>query len=434
VKSQANAARLAAAVAPAVLREVLSGNKRLEPALAEALAPHREATWTDRRLVLRSLAALMRWWGWIEPLRLVQVEEQLALAWLLDSREVDGICRAWAHKIGRSHDQLFAVGDAPSWTARAEGFKRWVGSSAVNADPWILFPAWLRDQLPVPPGDSTAKARRLAFLHTLQTRWPLWVGVRGGSEKAIWNELRDAELKPWIHRRLTTAAKLEPDTNLKNTRALREGELVIEDLSSQALGMICDPDPGERWWDLAGGLGLHALHVGTLMRGKGTVVATFDQEKRRRETAIRLRGFTCRNIASKLWDGRHAPGKPGSFDGVLVDAPCSNVGTWRRHPDVRWTVKKADLAALAGRQAQLLDTARTAVRPGGTLVYSVATVTVCETLEIVTAFLAAHSEFRLDPFPHPLEESTTPGTLQLWPHLHDCEARFIARMVRTKKP
>ena len=114
--------------------------------------------------------------------------------------------------------------------------------------------------------------------------------------------------------------------------------------------------------------------------------------------------------------------------------PCSDVGTWRRHPDVRWTVKKQDLAELASRQTQLLDAASTAVRPGGTLVYSVSTVTVCETLEVVTAFLASHPEFRLDPFPHPLEEATTTGTLQLWPHLHDAEARFIARMVRTKKP
>ena len=75
-----------------------------------------------------------------------------------------------------------------------------------------------------------------------------------------------------------------------------------------------------------------------------------------------------------------------------------------------------------------------AVRPGGTLVYSVATATVIETLDVITAFLGSHAEFRLDPFPHPLEESTTTGTLQLWPHLHDSEARFIARMVRKASP
>jgi 16S rRNA (cytosine967-C5)-methyltransferase len=410
---------------------VLDSGKRLEPALAEALETQREVRRGDRRLAARALGALLRWWGWIEPLRIVHVEEQLALAWLLDSNESDGVCRIWAERTGHSPDRMMAVGDAPGWTARAEGFKRWVGARAVNADPWLLFPVWLRDQLPLPPGDLPAKARRLAFLHALQTRWPLWIGIRGGLDKAIWNELREAGLKPWVHRRLATAARLEPDTDLSPLRAYREGELVIQDLSSQALGKVCDPDPGERWWDVHGGTGLHALHLGALMENKGTVVTTLEQEKRRHETAARLRRYRFRNIASKVWDGRHLPGKAGTFDGVLLDAPCSGVGHWRRHPEVRWTTSGDDLPRLADQQRKLLDLACTALRPGGTLVYSVATATVCETQEVITAFLAAHPEFRLDPFPHPLDESRTTGAIQLWPHLHDGEARFMARMGRT---
>jgi 16S rRNA (cytosine967-C5)-methyltransferase len=418
-------------VAPAVLKAVFDLGQRLEPALAEALKAHRDLRPNDRRLVARSLGALLRWWGWIGPLHLVQVEEQLLLAGLLDSSDVDAIFRIWARKTGHDPARLFTAGDAPNWTARAEALKRWAEGRPVNADPWLLFPAWLRDQLPVPPGDAAAKARRLAFLHALQTRSPLWVGIRGGSEKAIWNELREAGIKPWIHRHLTTAAKLPADSDLTPQRPYREGELAIEDLSSQALGRVCDPEPGERWWDVCGGPGLHALHLGALMDGKGTVVTTLEQESRRHEAAIRLRRSQFRNIAAKVWDGRHAPGKPGSFDGVLVDAACSGVGTWRRHPEVRWTVKANDLSRLTERQKQILDTASTAVRQGGTLLYSVATVTLCETQAIVTAFLESHPEFRLDPFPHPLEESTTAGTLGLWPHLHDTEARFIARMIRT---
>ena len=273
--------------------------------------------------------------------------------------------------------------------------------------------------------------KRLAFLHALQTRWPLWVGVRGASEKVIWNELRGAEIKPWVHRRLETAARLDAETDLSPIRAYREGELVIEDLASQALGLVCDPDPGERWWDVIGGTALHALQLGSLMQGKGTVITTLEHEKRKQETALRLRRYRFRNIAAKVWDGRRPPGKPGTFDGVLVDAPSSGVGHWRRHPEVRWTVRKDDLPKLLLRQQQLLEAACPAVRPGGTLVYSVATATIPETVDLINGFLSAHPEFRLDPFPHPLEESTTPGMLQLWPHLHDAEARFIARMVRT---
>ena len=191
------------------------------------------------------------------------------LAALLDSKEVDGICKAWAGRVGRPFDRLMAVGDAPGWTARAEGLKRWVGGRPVTADPWLLFPGWLRDQLPVPPGETPPKARRLAFLHALQTRLPLWVGVRGAPEKEIWNELRAAGLKPWIHRHIPTAARLDPDTDVSTLRSCREGALVCEELSSQALGKVCDPDPGERWWDAIGGAGLHALHFGALHGEQG---------------------------------------------------------------------------------------------------------------------------------------------------------------------
>ena len=214
LKSLPAVAHLTASVAPGVLRTVFDSGTRLEPAVAKALRSHPDVRRIDRHLVLRSMAALCRWWGWIEPLHLLQVEEQLLIASLLDTREVDGICRAWASKLGRPSDRLMPVGDAPGWTARAEGLKRWVGGGPVTADPWLLFPAWLRDHLPIPPGDTTAKARRLAFLHAVQSRLPLWVGVRGASEKAIWNELREAGLKPWIHRHLTTAARFDPDTDL----------------------------------------------------------------------------------------------------------------------------------------------------------------------------------------------------------------------------
>jgi 16S rRNA (cytosine967-C5)-methyltransferase len=412
------------------VRAVLDSRKRLEPAIAEALGSARDLSKQDRRLLTRSLAALLRWWGWIEPLHLVRIEDQLALGWLLDSRESGGLCTAWARKTGHPQDRMLAVGDAPTWTARAEGLKRWMGGQPVNADPWLPFPGWLREQLPLPPGDAPAKARRLAFLFTLQSRLPLWVGVRGGSEKDIWNEVRDGGIKPWIHRRLKNAARLDPDSDLGSIRAFRQGELVIEDLASQALAQVCDPDPGERWWDVCGGAGLHALHVGALMHGKGTVITTFEHERQRHAAALRLRRSAFRNIAAKVWDGRRPPGKPGSFDGVLVDAASSAVGQWRRSPELRWTTRKEDLPALASRQRDLLDAASAAVRPGGLLIYSVATVTILETSEVVKAFLATHSDFRVAPFPHPLEESTTAGTLQLWPHQHDGEARYVARLIR----
>jgi 16S rRNA (cytosine967-C5)-methyltransferase len=433
----APAAELAAAIAPAVLRSVVHDCRRLAPAMAAAMNERekvRDAK--DRAGIARSLRALLRWWGWIETLHLRRPEEQLLLASLLEFPEVTGFARVWAERIGRPVDRLVPVGDAPGWTARAEGLKRWLGGHAVNADPWRLFPGWIRDQLPVPPGDATPKMRRLEFLGALQARGPTWVAVRGGDAKAVWAELREAEFKPWIHRRLPEAAKLPPETDLARVALFEAGRLVVQDLASQAVGLACDPDPGERWWDVRGegDGGLHAFHLAALMGGKGSVVCTFETERRRHEAALRLRRGPYHNITTKVRDKNHPTGKAASFDGVIVDAPSSSVGTWRRHPDARWTVTAEQLPRLAAEQAQLLDVASTRVRPGGTLVYTVSTLTRAETVEVVDAFLQSHADYQLQPFPHPLEDTTTGGTLLIWPHLHDCDGRFIARMIRSTSP
>jgi 16S rRNA (cytosine967-C5)-methyltransferase len=423
-------AELTAAIAPSVLNRVVRERKWLAPSISLALADRGRTTPASRASIARSLSALLRWWGWIEPLHLPKIEEQLLLAWLLDSTELNAIARIWAERARLRPDSLVPVGDAPNWTGRAEGVKRFVGGRAVNADPWLLFPAWLRNELPVPPGALAPRVRRLEFLGAIQARLPLWLGVRGADEKAVWGALRDAGLKPWIHRRVPSAAKLPSETDLSRLDDYRAGRLVAHDIASQAVALVCDPDPGERWWDVSGESGLIGQHIASLMHGKGVVVCTFEQDRRRHEAALRVRRGPLRNISTRLWAGRHPPGKTASFDGVVLDATSSSVGSWRRHPDARWSITAADIPKLAARQLQSLHLAGEGMRPGGFLIYTVATVTRSETVAVVQAFLDAHPEFQLDPFPHPLEDGTTGGMLQVWPQAHDGEARFIARFLR----
>jgi 16S rRNA (cytosine967-C5)-methyltransferase len=260
------------------------------------------------------------------------------------------------------------------------------------------------------------------------------MGVRAANAKPVWNELREAGVKPWIHRRLDTAAKLPTQTILSDLASFQSGRLVAEDLSSQAVGLVCDPDPGERWWIVRGEGGLHAMHLSALMKGKGTVVVTCNQKRRRHETALRFRRGGYHNVTTRLWDGRHPPGKTASFDGVVVDAICSGVGSWRRHPEARWIISAAEIPALAADQLRTLELASASVRLGGTLIYTVLTVTHSETIDVVSAFLTSHPDFSLQSFQHPLEEGSSQGTLQLWPQIHEGDARFIARMVRSTAP
>jgi len=98
--------------------------------------------------------------------------------------------------------------------------KRMNEDRAVSADPWRLFPEWLRDHLPLPPGGGSPKMKYLEFLQVLQTPAPLWVRAQGADEQALWTELIEVGVKPWVHRKLTRSAKLDPEADVR-----RLGEL-----------------------------------------------------------------------------------------------------------------------------------------------------------------------------------------------------------------
>jgi 16S rRNA (cytosine967-C5)-methyltransferase len=301
----------------------------------------------------------------------------------------------------------------------------------VLADPWRLFPAWLRPHLPVLPGSEPVGQRLVAFLGWLQKRPALWVRAQGGDPDRLWDELRRQGIKPWVHRRVATAARLGPEVDVHHLAAFERGALEIQDLASQAVGLVCDPEPGERWWDCCAGAGGKALHLASLMGGKGVVVATDIQARKLQEAVRRARRSPFRNVTTKPWDGRHVVGKPGRYDGVLVDAPCSAIGTWRRNPEARWTLDAQAIPRLAELQSRILDAASAGVRPGGVLVYSVCTVTPAETIQVIRRFLNSHTAFTLDPFPHPLTGAATDGTTLIWPEAADNDALFVARLVRT---
>jgi 16S rRNA (cytosine967-C5)-methyltransferase len=424
-------ARATVEIAKAVEAAVYAGGKRADRELAVQLKRRRELGPSDGRQISAAVFALFRWRGWVEPLGDLDIAERLMLSLLLDEPQVPAIGRILARWSGWDAARLMPLGDAPDWKALSEGFRRLLGGHAVTADPWRLFPPFLRDHLPVPPGAQSVKFRHMELLQVLQRRPPLWVRVQGAEPDRVWKSLRELGVKPWVHRRVKEAAQVGPEVDVYHLAPFERGQLEIQDLASQAVGLVCDPDPGERWWDACTGAGGKALHLAAQMGGRGVVVATDRHEGRLKDAVRRARRSPFRNITTKVWDGTKVAGKPGSFDGVLVDAPCSGIGTWRRNPDARWSLDREAIPRLAAQQSALLEAASAGVRVGGTLVYSVCTVTPTETRLVVEGFLARHREFRLDPFPHPLGGEETDGTLLIWPQDGDSDAMYVARMVRT---
>src|SRR5205823_5977071 len=128
---------------------------------------------------------------------------------------------------------------------------------------------------------------------------------------------------------LPEALVYEGETDLFRTPEFHAGEFEIQDLSSQAVGWLCDPKPGETWWDACAGEGGKLLHLSDLMQNKGLIWASdraaWRLQKLKRRTA-RAKVF---NYRAALWDGGAKLPTKTKFDGVLVDAPCSGLGTWR---------------------------------------------------------------------------------------------------------
>lgn len=217
---------------------------------------------------------------------------------------------------------------------------------------------------------------------------------------------------------------------------LKTGEVEIQDEGSQMVAVVVDAKPGERVVDFCAGAGGKTLAIAAQMKNKGHVIACDVLENRLKRAAERFRRAGLHNIETRplasetdRWVKRHK----GGFDRVLVDAPCSGTGTWRRNPDARWRVLGPGLDALLPLQARILASAARLVKPGGRLVYATCSLLAEENEEQVAAFLAAHPAFRVVPLSEvapQIQGSAHPDYLALTPARHDTDGFFAAVLQR----
>jgi 16S rRNA (cytosine967-C5)-methyltransferase len=224
--------------------------------------------------------------------------------------------------------------------------------------------------------------------------------------------------------------------SLSSLPMLRSGEVEIQDEGSQLVAMLVDARPGERVVDFCAGAGGKTLAVAAQMLNKGHVIACDVLANRLKRSAERFRRAGLHNIETKplaserdRWVKRHK----GAFDRVLVDAPCSGTGTWRRNPDARWRAQGSGLDNLLPLQASILSSAARLVKPGGRLVYATCSMLSEENEEQVATFLAANPAFHTvklrDAAPQ-LTDSAHPDYLSLTPARHDTDGFFAAVMQR----
>ncbi len=217
--------------------------------------------------------------------------------------------------------------------------------------------------------------------------------------------------------------------------AFLTGYYTIQDEASQVVVELLDPQPGERVLDTCAAPGAKSTAIAERVGAGGAVLATDRHERRLGLLARDARRLGLGNIRTLVADATQAlPDEAAGdgFDRVLVDAPCSGLGTLRRNPDARWRVQPDSLERLADLQRALLGRAADALRPGGTLVYSTCTLTREENEAVVEAFLAERGDFRRsDEIPDALRVlGGAPGELRLYPHRHDSDGFYAARLER----
>jgi 16S rRNA (cytosine967-C5)-methyltransferase len=211
------------------------------------------------------------------------------------------------------------------------------------------------------------------------------------------------------------------------------GAYQLQDQASMLIGHLLAPQPGERLLDACSAPGGKTTHLAALADNRAEIVALDISASRLVLVEQSARRLGTQGISCKAWDLTSPPDflEMESFDGILVDAPCSGLGTLRRNPESRWRRQPADLATNAERQLAILEQVAPLLRSGGRLLYSLCTFTKEETDGVVQRFLAGHPEFqRID-----LRSQVTDawqglfdeqGALRTWPHRHGGMDAFFA--------
>jgi 16S rRNA (cytosine967-C5)-methyltransferase len=196
-------------------------------------------------------------------------------------------------------------------------------------------------------------------------------------------------MSPW-------GLRCPPETNVSATRAFQDGLVEFQDEASQLAALLCDAQPGQQVLDFCSGTGGKTLALAAAMQNRGHIVATDISDVRLARAKVRMKRAGAEN-AERLKlppeDNKEMKKLHGKFHRVLVDAPCSGTGSWRRNPDVRWSTHAANIEELVTLQASILQRASRFVHAGGHLVYATCSLLPEENENQVARFLAANPTF-----------------------------------------
>lgn len=304
------------------------------------------------------------------------------------------------------------------------------------------LPAWIwqRWEQQIGPGEAAQCAQTSLMAAPMDLR----VNAAMSSRETVLAELRAAGVSAVPLAELPEAVRVEGRPSLARHPLFLGGGFEVQDLGSQLLARLCAPKRGEFVVDFCAGAGGKTLALGALMRNTGRLYALDTSAARLQKLRPRLARSGLSNVwpiaLSGLSDERllRLTGKAGL---VLVDAPCTGLGTLRRNPDLKWRQTEASLASLIEQQAAILRAAARLVAPKGRLVYATCSTLSEENEDQVSRFLSAHQDFERVPASEALSRSDVQlpeawkafsrlGDLRLWTHRTQTDGFYGAILAR----
>ncbi len=385
----------------------LAGQQRVFIGLLNALRPH----WRQDRALASRIESLLR-----SDRRFGSRDRRLyrellytalrLLPWI-EHRPADEATAIIAH---------FAA-ELPATVAFRERYGRHPLPADLDLDE--LLPTWLRAECPA--------AFEPAQCDVLLRRAPLWLRLQTDDPESVREEFAQAGWAAVPSPVLPEAWRLPGETDITKSTAYQEGRVEIQDLGSQLILASSSLTPGEHWLDACAGAGGKTLQLARLLGPDGRVTAHDIRPAALEELKLRAARAGLNGITITA-----AP--EGGFDGVLVDAPCTGTGTWRRAPHLKWTTSPADVAAASLRQLGLLLRFSHHVRPGGRLIYATCSLCRTENEGVVAGFLERQAGFQLEPIPRAHGLIPGPLGLSILPATHDTDGFFVAALRRTHPP
>lgn len=317
------------------------------------------------------------------------------------------------------------------WLARAKA----VRLNELSVAERLELPDWLHQALSlrIAPDELEALAQSLNQPAPLDLR----VNTLKAEREAVLTALRADGIAADACTLSPLGIRLVDKPSLARHPRFLDGSIEVQDEGSQLLGFLVQPKRGEMVADFCAGAGGKTLMLGAMMRSQGRLYAFDVAEKRLARLKPRLARSGLSNVHPQRIDSENdikIKRLAGKLDRVLVDAPCSGLGTLRRNPDLKWRQTPESVAELAVKQASILRAAAGLVKPGGRLVYATCSLLDVENDRVVDAFLAERTDFAEvhagEVLSHQDITVDTGSRLRLTPHRHGTDGFFAAIMER----